>query len=223
VSKPCTYKNAGINTIYRAQDCCNIPTGSTTVGNFLNSCARASKIWFYRAGLCSNNILELNAGGVNFDSQTWHNYADGFLAYLTFLPANNILPSHPHQHLTTQRITTPCLFTKHKSSHYTRYGVPRYWQLHNVNNTLTPRRLPENLAKRKQQHISPVTGYCRHENEAALVPSKKKNRDFTETLSASWERSQLNRASYIAESSHTWARLAELMDKTKGWSGLSEK
>lgn len=151
-----------MNTISRAQDCCNIPSGSTNVGNFLNSCARASKVWFYRAGLCSN------ARGVKFDSRTWHNYADGFLAYLKFLHANNILPSHPHQHLTTQRITTPCLFIEHKSSYYTRYGVPRYWQLHNVNNTRTPRLLPEHLAKRKQQHISPVTGYCRHENRDLL-------------------------------------------------------
>jgi len=191
-----------MNTIYRAQDWCNIPSGFTTVGNFLNSRAGASKVWFYRAGLCSDNILELNSGGVKFDSRRWHKYADGFLAYLTFLHANNILPSHPHQHLTIQHITISCQFIEHKSSHYTRYGIPRYWQLHNVNNTRTPRLLPEHLAKRTQQHISPVTGYCIHENEPVLITSKRKTSWFTETLSASWERTHLNRASSMAESWH---------------------
>lgn len=173
MSTPRTCKKA--NTSYWAQVCCNIPSGSTTAGNFLNSCARASKIWFYRAGQYSDNVLELNAGGVKFDSRTWHNYADGFLAYFTFLHANNILPLHPHQHLTIQHITTSCLFTEHKSSYYTRYGIPRYWQLHNVNNTRTPRLLPEHLAKRKLQLISPVTGCCRHENETVFIPWKRKN------------------------------------------------
>jgi hypothetical protein len=133
-----------MDTIHRAQDCCNTPSASTNVGNFLNSCATASKVWFYRSGWYSDNILELKAGGVKFDSRKWRNYADGFHAFLTFLHANNmILPSHPHQHLTTQHITTPCQFIEHKSPSYTRYGVSTYWQRHDVNNTRTPRLLPD--------------------------------------------------------------------------------